>query len=85
MPIIPPYYEELVSHFHVLSRSRTYSYEVYTNKKGGTSSRRRPNPIDISTILVYNERIYGVLRPLDFLEVVQILDILFLVKDSKKG
>jgi len=77
MPELPPYYEELVSHFHVLSRSRSYFPLTSPTKNGGTKTSIMPNPIDISTILRYNQDIYGLLAPADFLEIMQTLDIMY--------
>lgn len=78
MPVLPPYYEELVSHFHVLSRSRSFFSEMIPTKSGGMAAIRRPNPIDICSILDYNDRIYGILSPEDFLEIIQTLDMMYL-------
>lgn len=86
MPDLPPYYEELVSHFRVLSNSRSYFSELIPTKAGGMMGIRRPNPIDISTILRYNQDIYGLLPPEDFLEIIQMLDLMYLNRAySQKG
>lgn len=84
MPILDPYLEELVSHFNVLSRSRSYYAEVTPTPKGGMVTTRRPNPIDISTILDYNHSIARVLKDEVFLSIIQTLDHLFMMSRFKK-
>lgn len=84
MPFIDAAHEELVSHFHVLSRSRSYFSEAIPNKNGAIVSFRRPNPIDISSIIRYNHNIARVLSDQDFLEIIQTLDHIFLTKKFKQ-
>lgn len=84
MPSLPDYYEELLQHFYILSRSRTYYSELRPTKKGGMYSVRQPNPIDIQTILSYNQSIVKFIKDVDFLHLIQSLDELHLIKSSKR-
>lgn len=83
MPVLPPCYEEILYHFHVLSRSRSVYSETRPSKSGGTYTARRPNPIDIFTILSYNQRVAKVLKDREFLDIIQDLDSIFIMNASK--
>jgi hypothetical protein len=67
-----------------MSRSRSFYSIVVPTKNGGTRSIRRPNPIDISVILRYNHDIYGILASSDFLEIIQALDEIYLIKEYSR-
>jgi len=64
-PTLPWYYEVFLTHFKIMSRSRV-------NGMDG------PNPIDIPTILNYNEKIAKVRDPELFLHIIQELDYLYM-------
>ena len=84
MPSLPFYYEEILQHFYVLSRSRSYFAEIVPTKTGGMYTVRRPNPIAISTIIDYNHNIAKILKDSDFLDIIQSLDLLFMTNAYKK-
>jgi hypothetical protein len=79
MPSLPWYYSEFLSHFSALNRARTYSLV-----QGKDKSFRIPNPIDIPSILQYNEAIVKMSNPSDFLDIVQTLDDLFMTHSAKR-
>ena len=84
MPSLPFYYEEILNHFYVLSRSRSFYSELVPTGMGGTYTCRRPNPIDIPTILSYNQTIVRVFKDAEFLDIVQTLDMLYIANAYKK-
>jgi hypothetical protein len=84
MPILHPCLEELIQHFNTLSSSRTYFSELTPTKNGGFASSVKPNPLAISTILDYNQRIAKVLKDSDFLDIMQTLDRLFVHNAFKR-
>lgn len=78
-PDIPWYYFEFIKHYNNLSRSREYKL-IQTKDK----SYNIPNPIDIASILQYNEAIVKMSNPSDFLDIVQTLDDIFIAHFTKK-
>jgi len=84
MPVLVPCYSEILQHFYALSRSRSYYAEVVPAKTGSVYTIRRPNPIDLGTLLSYNQRVAKVLKDSDFLDIIQTLDNMFLQNSYKK-
>jgi hypothetical protein len=84
MPVLPFFYQEFIEHFCVLSRSRHYYSEVVPTKTGGMSITRKPNPIDLTNILSYNEKVAKVLSDRDFIDIIQTLDSMYIEKAHKR-
>lgn len=83
-PKLPWYYGVFVNHFHVLSDSRSFRPEVRVGPGGQPYYLTAPNPIDINTMLSYNNSIVKMDNPLDFIGIIQLLDTIFLAHDMKK-
>jgi hypothetical protein len=79
MPEVPWYYQDYLKHYRSLSRSRTMRT---INVKLGTVNV--PNPIDISSIILYNVFISKENNFLDFLDIIQTLDDIYITHYMKK-
>lgn len=78
-PDLPWYYYEFVRHFRILSNNRTYR-----SFQAGDKVISIPNPIDISTILSYNEHIVKMRNPFDLVDIIMTLDDIFMRNSMKK-
>jgi len=72
-PVVPWYYEVFLKHYLILSNSRSYRLDVVPNSSTGFSYVTKPNPIDIPTILQYNQNIVKMDHS-EFLHLMQTLD-----------
>jgi hypothetical protein len=79
MPDLPWYYQEFVRHFRILSNNR-----VYRTFQAGDKMISTPNPIDITTILRYNEYIVKMANAADFIDIIMTLDGVFMTNSLKK-
>jgi hypothetical protein len=76
-PDLPWYYDEFFQHYIRLSSSRSHTIDLLPTESGGYRREKRPNPIDIPSILKYNREI-AMYPPSSFLEVMQEIDQIFL-------
>jgi len=86
-PDLPWYFDTLLRSFLVLSSRRRFSYikiEKSVNKKTYIEIKAIPSPIDISTILSYNDDIVGA-KAEDYLDLILILDDMFLANYRTKN
>ena len=81
-PDLPWYFDTLLRSFLVLSSRRRFSYIKI--KKTYIEIKAIPSPIDISTILSYNDDIVGA-KAEDYLDLILILDDMFLANYRTKN
>ena len=82
-PELPWYYEDFIEHFAVLSFSRSSRPEVQVTSEGGKLYTSAPQPIDIPSIIQYNEAVVKMDSCAEFISIIQCLDSVFLTHRNK--
>jgi hypothetical protein len=83
-PDIEWYYEVFISHFNVLSFSRTRRPSIRITSKGGKIYTTDPNPLDLPSIILYNREIVKMESCADFISIIQALDSVYVQHSHKQ-